>query len=91
MIKEHLVESKEGGKGGFRIKEPAKRKSAADLIKMFQGKIELSDCMFRRKICGNRKDCVLRKNIKRIEDIVEKEFKSITIAGLLNDMAKRRC
>ena len=90
LIKEKLVESKKGGGGGFHIKTKPENVSIIDVIKVFQGDIELSDCMFRNRICENRKSCVLRKNIKRIEKVVEKEFKGITIAGLLTDMEKGR-
>ncbi len=86
LIKHKLVASKEGASGGLMIvKDPAKIR-IIDVIRIFQGELELSDCMFRRKVCGNRGTCVLRKEIKRIESIVEKEFGKLTIKELIKKM-----
>ena len=84
LLKHGFIDSKEGVFGGFRIiKNPSKIR-IIDLIKVFQGDFELSDCMFRQKICPNRETCVLREEIKRIENIVEKEFENLTIGKLLS-------
>ena len=85
LIKENLIESKEGASGGVRLKARPQDLRLADIIKIFQGDIQLSECMFQRKICSNRKTCVLRKRISRIEDMVTKEFESIRIADLIVD------
>jgi DNA-binding IscR family transcriptional regulator len=77
------VESKEGAGGGMRLAKDPHRIGITEVIEIFQGKIELSDCMFRRKICENRKTCVLRKEIKRIERVVVDEFSRISIGNLL--------
>lgn len=83
LIQKGFVESKEGVSGGVRIiKRPSKIR-IIDLMRVFQGDFELSDCMFRQKICPDRKTCVLRKEIKRIENIVEKEFEKLTIGKLI--------
>ncbi|HBY56570.1 MAG TPA: Rrf2 family transcriptional regulator [Candidatus Atribacteria bacterium] len=83
LIQHGLIESKEGISGGVRIKKNPDEIRLTDLIKIYQGDFELSDCMFRNKICPNRRTCVLREEIKRIEKIVEKEFKKLTIGKLL--------
>jgi Rrf2 family protein len=88
LIQHRLIESKEGVSGGVRIiKNPSKIR-VIDLIQIFQGDLELADCMFRRKICPNRQKCVLRTEIKRIENIVEKEFNQLTIGKLLDKLSK---
>lgn len=90
LIKNKIVESKEGALGGVKlVKDPLKIK-IVDIIKIFQGSIELSQCMFRKKICPNRNGCVLRKEIKRVEKIVTEEFDGISIAKLLKNMKSRR-
>jgi len=88
LIQCGLVESREGALGGVQlIKSPLKIR-IIDLIKIFQGNFELFDCMFRQKICTNRKTCVLRKEIKRIENMVGKEFEELTIGKLLRKLKK---
>lgn len=86
LIKQDIIESKEGVAGGVRLKAEAGRIRLADLIQMFQGEIQLSECMFRRRICANRGNCVLRKRIGKIEQMVTNEFEQITIGDLLKDM-----
>ncbi len=83
LIRKKLVVSKEGGSGGFKINANPKDMSIVDIIRIFQGNVQLAECMFRREICTNRPTCVLRKEIKRVEKIVEKEFSGITLARLL--------
>jgi Rrf2 family protein len=88
LIRSRLIESKEGSGGGVRLlKDPAEIK-IVDLIYIFQGGVELADCMFRRKLCPNRSKCVLRTEIKRIEGIVVREFGKMTIQSFI-DKTKR--
>ena len=88
MIDNGLVVSKEGGKGGFKIKKAPSRIKVTDIIELFQGDIVFSECMFRKQLCQNRATCVLRKNIQKIEKLVTREFGVITIHGLLKEMKK---
>jgi Rrf2 family protein len=86
LIKAGLVASKEGVAGGVRLKRRPEAIHLTDVIKIFQGDIQLAKCMFRRRLCSNRSSCVLRKRICRIEQLVKREFEGITIADLLNDL-----
>jgi len=81
-----LVTSREGVAGGVRLHARPRDIRVSDIIRIFQGDIELADCMFRRRICANRAKCVLRKRIKAIEDVVNREFEKVTIARLLKDL-----
>lgn len=88
LYKNGYVDSKEGGKGGFKLKKKPSKTRMVDLISLFQGNIQLSECMFRNKICHNRPTCILRKNINRIERIVKEEFEDITIKSLLEGLGR---
>lgn len=88
LIKEKLVESKEGGRGGVKIVMAPRNIHLTDVIRLFQGNIQFSECMFRHKICQNRSTCVLRKRIGVIEQKVIKELEGITIGTLLKDLGK---
>jgi len=83
LIRNKLVVSREGGRGGFKLKAKPKDVSIVEVMKIFQGKIQLSECMFRKKICANRSSCILRKEVRRVEDIVKRELKGVTLAKLL--------
>ncbi|MFH1837710.1 MAG: Rrf2 family transcriptional regulator [Candidatus Omnitrophota bacterium] len=88
LIQKGYIESKEGGKGGVRSKGSPDKIKVIDLIKLFQGEVQFSECMFRDRVCHNRKTCVLRSNIQKIEKVVIKEFKGITIGSLLKEEMK---
>jgi Rrf2 family protein len=86
LIRSRQVASKEGVNGGFRLRADPKRIRIADIIRLFQGDIRLTECMFRKRLCANRRSCVLRKRIGKIERMVTQEFESLTIADLLRDL-----
>lgn len=87
LFKQGLVDSKNGGRGGFRINKDPREIRIVDVINIFQGDLQLTECMFRKKLCHNRAQCVLRQNIKRIEKMVAQEFSQLTIQGLLDDIS----
>ena len=79
LSKKNLVESKKGVGGGVKIKANPNNIRIIDITKHFQGDIELSSCMFRRKLCENRNNCLLRARLRKIEDIITQQFENITI------------
>ena len=83
LISNEYATSKEGGKGGVKISSKPEEIKVIDIINLFQGEVQLSECVFRKQICQNRATCVLRKNIRRIENMVREEFEGITIESLL--------
>lgn len=86
LKREGFLETKEGMHGGVRLSKDPQEIRMSDVIRLFQGKIQFSECMFRRKLCGNRRTCVLRRRLLEIEKTVADQFDTITIAGLLDDL-----
>jgi len=78
--------SKEGVAGGVKLKVSPESISVASLIRLFQGEVEISNCMFRRQLCANRSQCVLRKRLLNIEKTLASEFDGITIKTLMDDL-----
>lgn len=89
LIQARLVVSREGAAGGTRLARDPRKVQVLDVMRVFQGEVEISECMFRRKICANRGTCVLRKRIKAIEKMLAHEFAGISIADLLMDADRR--
>jgi Rrf2 family protein len=85
LINEGIIISKEGVDGGVKLAKRPISIQTNDIIRMFQGEIKLSECLFRKKICPQRSGCALRIRIKKIEDKLKREFESISIAGLLRE------
>ncbi|TLU84857.1 MAG: Rrf2 family transcriptional regulator [Chlorobium sp.] len=83
MIRHDLIISKEGVQGGFMLAKDPDEIRVRQLIEIFQGTVQVSECMFRKQICANRSRCVLRHEIMRIEEVVNNEFEKVTIGKLL--------
>ena len=78
-----ILKSYKGQGGGFILLIPIRKIFLLDLIKIFQGKLELNECFFKKKICPNTKTCKLRKKISNIENYVVLQLKNFTVADLL--------
>lgn len=86
LIRQGLVVSKEGAGGGVMLGRNPDTIGVADVIEIFQGKVQVSECMFRKQLCSNRANCVLRHEIMRIEQMVSEEFSKVTIGKLIADL-----
>ena len=87
LVKEGIVESKEGATGGVRLSKSPEEIKLIDILKIFQGDIKVSECMFRKKICTRQSICELRKRLVVIEEKLINEFEGITIKNLVNYIA----
>lgn len=86
LIKSGLVNSKEGAGGGVMLAVDPGSIGVRDVIEIFQGRVQVSECMFRKQLCSNRANCVLRHEIMRIEKMVSEEFSKVTIGKLIADL-----
>ena len=85
LVKEKILVSHKGKKGGFSFSEPPADIKLTDIIKVFQGKVDLTNCLLKGRICPNVKRCVLRKRLKNIGRSVDRELKSVNIASLAKE------
>lgn len=86
LISEGVLAAREGAGGGVCLARKCADISVLDLTDMFQGGIELSDCMYRRQPCENRDSCPLRRRIMKVQTSLTAELNAITIADLLDDI-----
>jgi Rrf2 family cysteine metabolism transcriptional repressor len=86
LSEEDLILTREGAWGGAKIGPGFEKLRFTSLIRMFQGKIQLIECMFRKRMCSHRKTCPLRKRIKKIEQSVIFQLDQITLGNLLRDL-----
>ena len=86
MIRHDLIVSKEGVQGGFMLEKDPDDIGVRQLIEIFQGAVQVSECLFRKQLCANRSQCVLRHEIMRIEQVVNNEFEQVTIGKLLRKL-----
>lgn len=83
--KSGIVRSTKGVGGGFELGLPVSKIKLSRLIEIFQGPVEMSDCLFKKKICPNRSTCPLRKKIDGIGKYVQDQLNDITIGSLLGN------
>jgi Rrf2 family protein len=90
LAREKVVLSFRGKGGGFRLARPAGDIAVADVIRTFQGRISLHDCLFKENICPDVRTCPLRKTIGRLEERLVGEFEAMSIASVLGEAQVRR-
>src|SRR3989338_7646133 len=79
-----ILKSYKGNGGGFALAKRAREIFLVDLIKIFQGPLQVSECLFKRDICPDISTCLLKNKLGRIERRVVSELKSINLSSLLN-------
>lgn len=84
LQKEGVLDSHKGKGGGFILAAKPKDISLCGLIEIFQGPVQVSEHLFKKKKCIYLKRCKLKKKIDEIESYLIKELKSINIARLIN-------
>lgn len=83
LNKNDVLASSKGQAGGFSLAIRPERIFLADLIKIFQGTLGLNECLFKKRICPQIKSCLLKSELKKIEEEVVFRLKSISIGSLL--------
>lgn len=86
LIKGGFLEAREGKSGGVRLAKPPESITVLDLMRLLQGELHVSECLFRRRLCPARTGCVLRRRLLSIENGLSREFAAITIGGLARDL-----
>jgi len=85
LAREKVVLSFKGKGGGFRLARPARDIALADVIRTFQGKISLNDCLSKKRTCPDVRTCPLRKTIGRLEDRLAGELETLSVASVLGE------
>jgi Rrf2 family cysteine metabolism transcriptional repressor len=63
-----FVASKKGPGGGFILLKKPEEIYLTELIKLFQGPVCLNECVFKKKVCANKRTCYLSKKLGEIEE-----------------------
>jgi Rrf2 family protein len=83
LNKEKILESFKGQGGGFKLKVLPEKIYIIEIMRIFQGRVELNGCFLKKDVCPNKGKCVLRKKLRLIEKNMFKQLKEITIASLV--------
>ena len=83
LQKEGYLVSVKGHKGGFMLAMPPQKIRLIGLMRIFQGDISLSDCLFRKKLCRCVAVCPLRREIKSMEAVLVDRLSGVSLADLM--------
>lgn len=83
LARHGYVVSHKGKGGGFALGKAPSSIRLIDIMKVFQGPIELNRCQLAKRPCPRMKGCGLRVRLQKIEKYVLKELRSVSIADLL--------
>ena len=83
-----LLKSYKGQGGGFRLAVPAKQISLMRLIRIFQGRFQLNECFFKKRVCPHTASCGLKRKIDKIEKQLIKELGAINMGSLIEREGK---
>ncbi len=81
--REGLLESFKGKFGGFKLNKSPNDIYLLDLFEIFQDKFDFNKCIFKKKICPNTKDCVLKEKLDHIGEMVKREFGKISLQSII--------
>jgi Rrf2 family protein len=88
LQKEGVVLSSKGKGGGFVLAAAPGEITLIRLMKIFQGPLELSHCLYGEELCADIKTCPLRRRILALEKAVVRDLKSVTLQTLLDERRK---
>lgn len=78
----NLLNSYKGRGGGFTLAGNADDMYVTQVMRVFQGKFSLIDCLFQKQVCPSSERCVLRQKIQSLQQMVKKELEQISIGQL---------
>ena len=76
---EKVLLSRRGFGGGFKLARSPEKIYLTEIIEIFQGPFKLTECIFKKRACPNRKTCFLKKKLDAIEEFAAGQLKPITI------------
>ncbi|RMC99206.1 Rrf2 family transcriptional regulator [Clostridium autoethanogenum] len=87
LRKSNLVKSIRGAQGGYILNREPKNITVADIMKVLEGPIEISDCVDENNenSCSNMDCCATRLLWSRIKESIEQVMKSTTLQDMVDD------
>ncbi len=82
LSKKKVLFSYKGKSGGFSFLIPPGKIKITEIIRIFQGEVNLTNCLLKSTICPDINKCVFRKRLKKINAIIVKELEQIKITSL---------
>ena len=90
LRKANLIKSIRGAQGGYILSKAPKDITVADVMKVLEGPIEISDCIDgnTENSCGNIDCCATRLLWSRIKESIDTVMESTTLQDMVDDYNK---
>ncbi|MFP6656433.1 MAG: SUF system Fe-S cluster assembly regulator [Myxococcota bacterium] len=84
LAKEHLLVSHRGSKGGYRLARDPAELTVAEMIRVLEGPVGLTECAIGPALCEHETMCAVREPWQMISRVVEQALTDVTLADLVN-------
>ncbi len=78
-----LVKSVRGPKGGHIIAQPPETITLGQIVRLFEGQVDLVECVSSPEVCRISDDCKVRQAWKDATDVLYQKLDATTIADLM--------
>jgi FeS assembly SUF system regulator len=90
LVREGLLESHRGVKGGYSLGRLPEEITMAEIISSLEGPIAITECIEVSSDCSHERLCPVRSNWQRINEAVRGALEGITLAEMTNPLAPVR-
>lgn len=84
LVKEGLIDSKRGAKGGFTLAKKPEDITAYDLVTVIEGPLPVNACLFAHPLCSD-KDCRFRLLTAEVRAMMENSLRKIKISDIMKN------
>jgi Rrf2 family protein len=85
LRREGLVSSVRGAQGGYLLAKAPEEVTMAELMRVLEGPIALSDCLEDRGCCERSVACSARRVWERLSQSIDRVLRSVTLEDMLED------
>lgn len=78
-----LVEGFRGANGGYRLARAADGIGLIEIVEAMEGPLGMTECSVHEGNCGLERQCGVRANWRRINDVVVEALRNVTLAQML--------
>ncbi|MCA9502643.1 MAG: Rrf2 family transcriptional regulator [Myxococcales bacterium] len=90
LAREGILVSQRGSKGGYQLARPPEDLTVADMIRVLEGPVALTDCAIGPSLCEHESLCAVREPWQVISRVVERALADVTLADLVRRGAGMR-
>jgi FeS assembly SUF system regulator len=80
-----LVEGFRGAGGGYRLLRAPAAISLAEIVEAMEGPLGMTECSLHAGNCGIEQSCGVRANWRRINDVVARALRGVTLAQMAEE------